>query len=216
MSMNSPQVKSNPLEMIFQIMQNIEAPLSTLIEASNRINTFQRTEVGNPDSNDIIFSNSLEIKELIDQVLTHIKSNKEQEPVIFDIYRTNQKVRALCQDEINPDKISKQDIAWLIDLENEVYKNVDKWAIQLSDLAFSLAVSKRQLYRKVQNLLHMTPNKYIRVLKLHMAKQHIDDFRYDTISQVSYAVGYYDTHYFSKLFVGQYDITPKELLDAKR
>lgn len=216
MNMNSPELKTNPLDLIFRIVQNIEAPLSSLIEESNKINTFQRSEITSTDSKDIIFTNSLEIKELIDQVLTHIKSNQEPEPLIFEIYRNNQSVQDLCNGIIDPGKISKQDVAWLIDLENEVYKNVDKWAIHLSDLSYSLAVSKRKLYRKVQGLLHLTPNKYIRVLKLHKAKQLIDEFRYDTISQVSYAVGYYDTHYFSKLFSCQYDISPKELLDSKR
>ena len=59
-------------------------------------------------------------------------------------------------------------------------------------------------------------HKYIRILRLHKAKQYIDDYLYDTISQISYAVGYYDTHYFSKLFRQQYNMSPKELLNARR
>ena len=79
-----------------------------------------------------------------------------------------------------------------------------------------MAVSERQLHRKIKNLLHLTPNKYIRVLRLYKAKQCIDDYLYDTISQISYAVGYYDTHYFSKIFKQQYNMSPKELLNARR
>lgn len=216
MNLNNQKLERNPLNLIFQIVQNIEGPLSSLIEESNRINTIQLSEIGDADSKEIIFSNSLEIKELIDQVLVEIKSNQEEIPMIFDIYLSNEWVQSMCQFDIDPEKISKQDIAWLLALEKEVYKNVDRREIHLSDLSYNLAVSKRQLNRKIHNLLHMTPNKYIRVLKLHKAKQLIDEFQYDTISQVSYAVGYYDTHYFSKLFSLQYNISPKELLDLKR
>ncbi len=216
MNLNNQQLETNPLNLIFRIVQDIEAPLSSLIEESNKINAFKFSGNGDSDSKEIIFSNSLEIKDLIDQVLEHIKSNQSDQPVIFDIFQSNECVRSMCVDKIDPDKISKQDIAWLVELEKEVYKNIDRWEIHLSDLSYNLAVSKRQLNRKIQSLLHLTPNKYIRILKLHRAKQLIDDFRYDTISQVSYAVGYNDTHYFSKLFSNQYKVSPKELLDSKR
>ena len=216
MSLSNQELEGDQLNQIFQIVQNIEAPLTSLINETNKINTFQLSGNGDADSKETIFSNSLEIKELIDQVLQQIKSSQAEEPKIFDIYKLNRCVQSMCQQKIEPEKISKQDKNWLVALEKEVYKNIERWEIHLSDLSYNLAVSKRQLNRKIQNLLHLTPNKYIRVLKLDKAKRLIDDFQYDTISQVSYAVGYHDTHYFSKLFSIQYNISPKELLNSKR
>ena len=216
MSVNHRELQNNPLNQVFQFIQSIERPLTSLIEESHKINSFELSKIGEDDSKEIIFSNSLEIKELVDQVLNHIKSSQEELPIIFELYRTNEQIQSACKEAINPTKISKQDIAWLIALEKEVLKNIDRWEIRLSDLSYNLSVSKRQLNRKIQNLLHLTPNKYIRILKLDKAKQLIDEFRYDTISQVAYAVGYHDTHYFSKLFFNQYHISPRELLNSKR
>lgn len=216
MNLNYRELQNNPLDQVFQIIQNIERPLTSLIEESHKINSFELNRPGQDDSKEIIFSNTQEIKELVDQVLQHIRSSKEESPIIFDLYQTNDQIRSACRETINPNKISKQDIAWLIALEKEVLKNIDRWEIRLSDLSYNLSVSKRQLNRKIQNMLHLTPNKYIRILKLDRAKQLIDEFRYDTISQVAYAVGYHDTHYFSKLFFNQYHISPKELLNSKR
>ncbi len=204
----------NSLGIILQMVQNIEVPLTTLIEETYRINHLQRINSLQKDSKEILFSNTQEIKQLIDEVLAHIKSNQELalQPTIFKVFDSNERVRSMCGKGIDARRISKLDIAWLVDLEKEVYKNIDRQEIHLSDLAFSLAVSKRQLNRKVHSLLYLTPNKYIRILKLNKAKQLIDAFTCDRVSDISYAVGYSDTHYFSKLFQQQYGVTPKELL----
>ena len=204
----------NSLGIILQMVQNIEVPLTTLIEETYRINHLQRINSLQKDSKEILFSNTQEIKQLIDEVLAHIKSNQELalQPTIFKVFDSNERVRSMCGKGIDARRISKLDIAWLVDLEKEVYKNIDRQEIHLSDLAFSLAVSKRQLNRKVHSLLYLTPNKYIRILKLNKAKQLIDAFTCDRVSDISYAVGYSDTHYFSKLFQQQYGVTPKVLL----
>ena len=204
----------NPLNMILQMVQNIEEPLTTLIEETYKINQLPQINATKMDSQEILFSNTQEIKLLIDEVLAHIRSNQEleQRPAIFKIYEANGRVQSMCKKEIDPNKISRLDMNWLVDLEKEVYRNISRNEIHLSDLAYNLAVSKRQLNRKVHSLLHFTPNKYIRVLKLHRAKQLIDDYTCNRVSEVSYAVGYADTHYFSKLFQKQYGVTPKDLM----
>lgn len=207
----------NPLNTVFQMVQNMESHLVVLIEETYKIG-ISYTEGNENSSKDIIFNNSKEIKQLVDEVLEHIRLNQKLEkvPLIYRIYESNDRVKAMCNGKIDPAKISKQDVAWLVALENEVYKNIAHKEIHLADLSYNLAVSKRQLNRKVQGLLNITPNKYIRVLKMYRAKQLIDEYRYDMLSEVSYAVGYTDTHYFSKLFLQQYGATPKDLLDAKK
>jgi AraC-like DNA-binding protein len=79
-----------------------------------------------------------------------------------------------------------------------------------------MAVSERQLHRKIVNLVCLTPNKYIRILRLHKAKQMIDNYIQRSISQIAYAVGYNDVHYFSTLFLSQYNVSPKDLLNSMR
>ncbi|MEM6718294.1 MAG: helix-turn-helix transcriptional regulator [Bacteroidota bacterium] len=207
----------NSSDVLMQLVKEIKAPLASLMEANKRL-TNTRTTLGTNNTNDVIFSSSQEIASLIEEVVKLANGNKpvEKLPIIYEIYYGNERVKSMCKKEIKPNKISKQDTSWLIDMEDEVYKNIKHKDLNLYDLSYKMAVSERQLHRKIKSLLHLTPNKYIRILRLHKAKQFIDDYMYDTISQISYAVGYYDTHYFSKLFCQQYGMFPKELLKARK
>lgn len=218
MDLNKKEIDWSSSDVLMQLIKNIEGPLASIIEASNKSSRMNITNVSTNKPSDIIFSSSQEIADLIEEVVKIANGNKvvEKVPLIYEIYYSNERVQSMCKKEINPNKISKQDTLWLMQIENEVYKNIKHKDLNLYDLSYKMAVSERQLYRKIKSLLHLTPNKYIRVLRLHKAKQCIDDYLYDTISQISYAVGYYDTHYFSKLFKQQYDIYPKELLNARR
>ncbi len=207
----------NSSDVLMQLVKEMKVPLASLMEANKRLNNVNATVEKN-NTNDVIFSSSKEIASLIEEVVKLANNNKpvEKVPIIYEIYHGNERVKSMCKEVINPNKISKQDTSWLIEMENEVYKNIKHKDLNLYDLSYKMAVSERQLHRKIKSLLHLTPNKYIRILRLHKAKQFIDDYMYDTISQISYAVGYYDTHYFSKLFCQQYGAFPKELLRERR
>jgi AraC-like DNA-binding protein len=201
-----------------RLVKDIKAPLESIMEANKKLTTNISYRQDKNDTNAVIFNSSKEIANLINEVVKLANDGKpiEKAPLIYQIYYGNERVQSMCKQEINPNKISKQDATWLMEMENEVYKNIKHKDLNLYDLSYKMAVSERQLHRKIKNLLHLTPNKYIRILRLHKAKQIIDDYVYDTISQISYAVGYYDTHYFSKLFNQQYGVFPKQLLKERR
>lgn len=208
----------NSSDVLMQLVKEIKAPLASLLEANKRLTNTTNIGMDKSNTNEVIFSSSQEIATLIEEVVKLANNNTavEKVPIIYEIYYGNERVKSMCKKEINPNKISKQDTSWLIEMESEVYKNIKHKDLNLYDLSYKMAVSERQLHRKIKSLLHLTPNKYIRILRLHKAKQFIDDYMYDTISQISYAVGYYDTHYFSKLFCQQYGTFPKELLKARK
>lgn len=218
-NLNGNNFDRSTSEMLMKFIKDIKIPLDSIIEANQMLSKDSSHDIGsNGNTSEIIFSSSQEIANLIEKIVKRANSGTPGEdiPLIYQIYHSNERVKTMCKQEINPDKISKQDAKWLMDLETEVYKNIKHKDLNLYDLSYKMAVSERQLHRKVKSLLHLTPNKYIRILRLYKAKQFIDDYIYDTISQVSYAVGYYDTHYFSKLFNQQYGVFPKELLKARR
>ncbi|WP_417941116.1 helix-turn-helix domain-containing protein [Flavobacterium sp. RS13.1] len=202
-------------DILNQIVQNIKNPLDIIITAS------KPDIVDNKVKNEIIFSSSKQINDLIEEILKEIKSKSvsltiQGRPDIFDIYESNKNVQSLCMDKINPQKVTKLDQDWLINLEKEIYSSINQNDMNLYELSYKMAVSERQLHRKIANLVHLTPNKYIRILRLHKAKHLIDNYIQNSISQVAYSVGYNDVHYFSKLFSSQYDISPKELINSLR
>ncbi|MGH1518490.1 helix-turn-helix transcriptional regulator [Chryseobacterium sp. JK1] len=197
-----------------QIIQNIKNPLENIISVS------RSTALHHKDKKDeIIFSSSKEISDIIEEIIVKTKAKTlnltfRGRPEIFDIYESNENVRDLCSDEINPQKITKTDQDWLINLEKEIYGSITQNELSLYDLSYKMAVSERQLHRKIAGLVYLTPNKYIRVLRLHKAKSLIDNYIQKSISQIAYAVGYNDVHYFSRLFADQYNVSPKELINS--
>ena len=199
-------------EMLSKLLKDIESPLTSIIEEFNKL---ENEDVKKMTKNELIFTHSLEIKRIVDEVLKKANGTTFEDLVFFKVYSSNERVQSMCNEEVNSQKISKQDISWLQKMEQEIHKNIKHKDLNLYDLSFKLSVSERQLHRKIKNLVKLTPNKYIRILKLHRAKNLIDSYLYDTVSQISYAVGYYDTHYFSKLFNQQYGVYPKELLKSK-
>ena len=203
-------------DILEQIIQNIKNPLENIIIASQNNNTDDKATI-----EEIIFSNSKEISDIVEEMMRKSKSKTlsitfQERPEIFEIYEGNENVREMCSNEMNPQKITKQDQDWLMNLEKEVYGSISHNYLNLYDLSYKMAVSERQLHRKIADLVCLTPNKYIRILRLHKAKQMMDKYIQRSISQIAYAVGYNDVHYFSTLFMCQYNVSPKELLKSLR
>lgn len=203
-------------DILEQIVQNIKNPLENIIAAN------QNSALDNKETMDeIIFSSSKEISDIVEEIMMKAKSKSlnltfQGRPQIFEIYESNEQVREMCSSEMNPQKITKQDQDWLMNLEKEIYGSINEDYLNLYELSYKMAVSERQLHRKIVNLVNLTPNKYIRILRLHKAKQMIDNYIQRSISQIAYAVGYNDVHYFSTLFMYQYNVSPKELLKSLR
>jgi AraC-like DNA-binding protein len=199
-----------------QIVQNIKNPLENIIAANQISNLDNKDKI-----DEIIFSSSKEISDIVEEIMMKARSKSlnltfQGRPEIFEIYENNETVREMCTDEIKPQKITKQDQDWLMNLEKEIYGSITEDYLNLYELSYKMAVSERQLHRKIVNLVYLTPNKYIRVLRLHKAKQMIDNYIQRSISQIAYAVGYNDVHYFSTLFSCQYKVSPKDLLNSLR
>lgn len=169
------------------------------------------------DITEELFNNARKITAFVDEIESGFVQNQQENeiPLIFDLYDQVPQIRSICINEINPQAISKSDIRWLIAIEKIVLKEINKTEINLIGLAYQVAVSERQLHRNIKKFLGLTPNNYIRILKLHKAKQHLEQYTFRTIAEVSYAVGFNDAHYFSKIFFNQYGKKPREIIPAK-
>jgi len=199
-----------------QLIQNIKSPLESIVAAGKNSAEHDKDTI-----EEIIFSSSKEISDIVEEMMMKVKAKSlsltyQSRPEIFGIYESNENVRNMCSDAIDIRKVTKIDQSWLMSLEKEVSDNISNDFLDLYELSFRMAVSERQLHRKTLNLVALTPNKYIRILRLHKAKQMIDNFVEHSVPQIAYAVGYNDVHYFSKLFMSQYSVSPRELLGSLR
>jgi PAS domain S-box-containing protein len=110
------------------------------------------------------------------------------------------------------DEPSQSDQLWLTGFEQVVRTNVGKTEMNLRLISGQLALSQRQLFRRVDQLLGITPNKLVRVIRLQMSWEAIASGKYRTIKEVSAVAGYASRSHFSRLFKEVYGINVSDLL----
>jgi len=109
-------------------------------------------------------------------------------------------------------KYSEADQAWLSEFEALVRKYTTGIVFTINMLSHELAMSERQLFRRIKSILGVTPNQYIRVIRLQLAMEAIESGKFRTVAEISYAAGFETPWYFSKLFKDVYDVNVGELL----
>lgn len=110
------------------------------------------------------------------------------------------------------DEPSPSDQHWLNSFETIVRKHVGRLGLKLSLISSELAISERQLYRRVDSILGITPNQLVRIIRLQLAWEAIASGKYRTISEISGIAGYRSRAHFSKLFKEIYGIDVLEIM----
>ena len=72
-------------------------------------------------------------------------------------------------------------------------------------------MSKEQIYKKLKALTGKSPSLFLRSIRLVTAKNMIKE-RKDTISEISYLVGFSSPAYFTKCFNEEFGYSPSNLL----
>lgn len=207
-----------------QIADQINQPLADI----RRLLKHLQSKSADSDSetsrlSSIMLESSEQIETLIEDIL-RIEESKRVEVFVRDKFKypklytfdfdklnsSNNIKDHLQQDSEN--RISKADLDWLMKLEATILNNIDFYGLNVSWLASKLAVSERQIFRKIEKFTHLTPNKYIRSLRLYKAKELLEDYTYSTVSEVACAVGLKDPYYFSNLYKKQFGVKPKTYL----
>lgn len=107
---------------------------------------------------------------------------------------------------------SPSDLLWLTELEALVRRYTGKTDLNLAMLSFDMAISERQLFRRIKAITGLTPNMYIRSIRLQVACEAIESGKYRTIAEISYAAGFKTPTYFRKLFKKYYSRDVNDLL----
>jgi len=107
---------------------------------------------------------------------------------------------------------SHSDQIWLSELEALIRKYTGQMEITISMLSDEMAISERQLFRRIKTIVGLTPNRYIRIIRLQLAKEALKTGKYRTIAEVSFAAGFKTPGYFSKLFKDVYGSDVSEFI----
>lgn len=104
---------------------------------------------------------------------------------------------------------SKADECFLNDLIKTIHAHLDEVDLDVDRLADALNMSRATFYRKVKQISELTPNDFIRLVRLKKAAELLraKDYR---ISEIAYLVGFNSPSYFSKCFQKQFGVLPKD------
>lgn len=100
--------------------------------------------------------------------------------------------------------------------ENYILKNMDQSDYSVGSLASELAYSERQLERLMKKHAGLSPNAFIREVRLQRAYQLLDKRQFLTVQEVCYQVGIDNPAYFSKIFIDRFGRKPSELLTSEK
>ena len=95
------------------------------------------------------------------------------------------------------------------EFRNFLYGHLDDGSLDVPQMCEAMSVSRSVLFEKCRTLLDTTPAIYLRGLRLEQAKTLIREGG-RTMAEISYAVGFNDPHYFSRIFKQEFGMTPTE------
>ena len=106
------------------------------------------------------------------------------------------------------DQVSSMDEKFLNRLESLVAQFYTDPALDIYQLADKLAMSERQLQRKLKVLLGTNPNNFIREFRIKKAKEMLKSGT--QIGIVAFDVGFSSQTYFGRCFKEAFSCTPKQ------
>ena len=109
--------------------------------------------------------------------------------------------------------ISSYDEKFLKETMDIVKKNMENPEFDVKHFCEIMQVSNSMLYRKLKSLANMSPNEFIRSIRLNTAKELIKQRR-GNVSDIAYLVGFKDAHYFSVCFKKEFNMTPGEYMET--
>ncbi len=108
--------------------------------------------------------------------------------------------------------ISEVNAQWLKEVEQLFFQKLDDRQFNISWVAAEMYLSERQFRRRLQQLTGLSPNHYLREIRLHKAKELLHRGKYATVKETGAAVGFSDPKYFSQLFQERFGSMPSDLL----
>lgn len=104
---------------------------------------------------------------------------------------------------------SKADEEFLSKLVEKIHQHLSEDSLNVDSLAQMLNMSRATLYRKLRNVSELTPNEFIRLVRLKKAAELLKQREY-RINEIVFIVGFNSVSYFAKCFYKQFGVLPKD------
>lgn len=134
------------------------------------------------------------------------ESNISTENVLSDIYQSG-------EEQINQERqLTKENQQWLSELENFINDKIDNSSLTVEQLAHEMAISPRQMARRLKSLVGLTPRQYLKTLRFAKARELFENRTYSSVKAVAFSVGFKDVVHFSRQFKERYGKLPSSYL----
>lgn len=107
--------------------------------------------------------------------------------------------------------ITEAEKEWLERLETIIQKEMNDSIFTVDYLAEAMNESRNAFFAKVKQLTGLSPNNYIRAIRLQKAKELLETSDL-LVNEVSQKVGFQSTDYFSRLFKKEFGKSPSDYL----
>lgn len=106
-------------------------------------------------------------------------------------------------------QMNKVDEEFMNKVIRTIEENIMNTNLNVENLAEILHLSRSSLLRKIKSLSNLSPVDFIRLIRLRKAAELISEGKY-LIGDICFMVGINSPSYFSKVFVKQFGMTPKD------
>lgn len=104
---------------------------------------------------------------------------------------------------------SRADEDFLNKLVDAIHTRLEEVDLDVDALAVMMNMSRATLYRKVKSISELTPNDFIRLIRLKKAAELLRNKEY-RVNEIAFIVGFSSSSYFSKCFYKQFGVLPKD------
>lgn len=105
--------------------------------------------------------------------------------------------------------MSKADEEFLKKLHEIIRANLHDPDFGMEDVADALCMSRSGFYRKIRGLSDLTPNDYLRLERLKKSAELLQEGKYP-VTEICYLSGFNTPSYFTKCFLKQFGVLPKD------
>lgn len=138
------------------------------------------------------------------------RDNDEKVNRLFEI-RSEARHQFAHSTNIEPEKIAadKEEEALIQHILDAIEQNMANTDYTVDQLAKDIGMSRANLYKKTQTMLGITPNDFLRNVRLKHAAHLLAETDH-TVSQIALMVGFLTPRYFSQCFKKMFGVLPSE------
>ena len=109
--------------------------------------------------------------------------------------------------------LNQLDLEFIENINKIIEQNLEDPEFNVSTLSQILCLSNSTLYRKIKALTGISPNEYLRKIKMKKAEAYILEGKY-SISQIAFKVGMNSELYFRQYFKDEFGMLPSEYIKS--